>query len=69
MLYQSKLQPIHWSALTDYTDDRLPSVQPSVECVCNPVVPPDCQTHCTLQFDWLHKVFYSLKIFALSPYA
>lgn len=39
------------------------------ECVCNPVVPQDCQTHCTLQFDWLHKVFYSLKIFALSPCA
>lgn len=42
MLYHSKLQPMHWSVLvTNYTGDRLPSVQPSAESVCNPVMHPD----------------------------
>lgn len=74
VLYHSKLQPIHWSvSATNYTGDRLPSVQPSAESACNPVMlpgspstTPGCQT---LQCDWLHKVFYSLKTFTLPPCA
>lgn len=68
MPYQSKLQPIHCSVLVTVTWVSGCLVYSPVQRVsatlwCFQTVPglPGCKTHCTLQFDWLHKPFAAWK--------